>query len=176
MNLPNINHDHDYYKYWYTSGVENGTCVPDEWQSTLMNLVEQAENEGVFYTVDLMRWMKTNADFIPVEWWDLQYLPPHTEVEHGIMGMEVYSARCAIREKKEREADQLALQNIEVGQSFGSMSVNRKRVNKCVVKSIINNTVTFTGVTGRYGCEFWTNARNVQPMIEDAVKRGWRKS
>lgn len=174
MNLPNISPTHDYYPYWY-SGVMSGATSPDEWQAALMSLTQQAEDEGVFYTKDMMAYFKAHADFIPSEWWSYQYLPPKNEVENGIMGMELYSARCALRAKREREADIKALESLFVGQKIGAMSVNHKRVNKCVIESIKGNTVTFTGVTGRYGCRFWTEARNVQGMIDYAIQRGWRK-
>lgn len=174
MNIPNISQKHKYYEYWYDSGVFSGQSEPDEWQAELMRLIEQAEGEGVFYTVDMMEWMKKHACFVPVEWWDLQY--SGTQVEGGIMGMEIYSARCSVREKKEREADYKALENLREGQVIGTLRVNGKRINKCVIKGFDNRAVKFTGVIGRYGCEFSTNARNVQYMIDKAIERGWRKS
>lgn len=173
MNLPGISPKFDYYKYWYTGGVINGETSPDEWQAALISLVEQGLSDGVYYTKDMRAYIKDHADFVPAEWWDYQYTGH--EVEGGIMGMEVYSARCAIRERKEREANIKALESLFMGQVMGSMSVNYKRVNKCVVESIEGSKVTFTGVTGRYGCRFSTEARNVQGMIDYAVQRGWRK-
>jgi hypothetical protein len=171
MQMPNINSTHDYYHYWMP--VKNGNGVPDEWQSTLMNLVEDALNQGVFYSDDMRKWVKEHADFIPSTWWDLQY--SRTPVEGGIMGMEVYSARCAVKNKKEREENEEALKNIEVGKEYGSLCVNGKRVNKCVVKSINNYSVVLSGVTGRYACEVTTSAKNISRMISNAVNRGWRK-
>jgi hypothetical protein len=171
MNFPNISPKHDYWNYW--KPVQNGTTEPDEWQSALMNLVDEALNQGVFYSDDMHDWVKNHADFIPLEWWSYQY--SGTKVEGGIMGMEVYSARKALEEKKKMEANKKALENIAISQIMGVMSVNGKRVNKCAVKSIDGGMVTFTGVTGRYDCEFRTEARNISNMIANAVNRGWRK-
>lgn len=174
MNLPDITLKHKYYEYWYESGVFAGRSEPDEWQAELMRLVDQAEGEGVFYTVDMRNWIRKHACFVPAEWWDLQY--SGTAVEGGLMGMEIYSARCTLRERKEREEDYQAFESLREGQAIGTMMVNGKRINKCVIKSFNNREVHFTGVVGRYGCTFSTNARQVQYMIDKAVKRGWRKA
>jgi hypothetical protein len=173
MELPNISPKHDYYEYW--KPVETGEKNPDEWQSALMELDKKAHEIGLFYVCDVDKWIKENNDFIPEEWWSFQYLPPKSPVEHGIMGMELYSAHAANREAKLRAENKAVIETLVVGGNYGSFSVNGKRVNKCTLKDVRGGTVTFTGMTGRYSCEFWTDAKNVPSMIEKAKGKGWRK-
>ena len=173
MRLPNISNTHDYYAYWTKSGVISGKTNPDEWQQKLIDLHRQAEGYGLFYVNDIYVYVKEHADFVPCEWWSLQN--ERTPVEHGIMGMEIYMAGQYIQEENRRKRNQEALKSVWVGKECGSMSVNRKRVNKCVVKAIKDNVVTFTGVTGRYSCEFWTDAENIPSMLAQAYAKGWRK-
>ena len=173
MKLPNISPTHDYYEYW--KPVESGNVQPDEWQSALMELDKKAHEVGLFYTVDVDKWIKENNDFIPAEWWSFQYLPPKSPVERGIMGMELYMAHCSNREAKNRDDNAKVLETLTISENYGSFSVNGKRVNKCTLKDIQGGTVTFTGMTGRYSCEFWTDAKNVPSMMEKAKSKGWRK-
>lgn len=173
MNLPDITPNWKYYDYW--KPVEAGEVEPDEWQTALMEIMQKALDNGLFYTVDVEAWIKANNDFIPAEWWSYQYPPPKTQVEGGIMGMELYSARSALDKKRERDADAEALKHLSEGQVIGTMSVNNKRVNKCAVLSIRGREIVFSGVLGRYQCTFHTSPRYVQGMIEKAIKRGWRK-
>lgn len=173
MQLPDISDKRDYYSRWTESGVINGETDPDEWQQKLIDLHKQAEDAGLFYVADVYKYIRERADFVPQEWWDLQY--SLTPVEHGVMGMEIYMAGQYIQEENRRKRNQEALKSVWVGKEYGSMSVNRKRVNKCVVKAIKDNIVTFTGVTGRYSCEFWTAAENIPSMLAQAHAKGWRK-
>ena len=173
MKLPNISPSHDYYPYW--KPVESGDVLPDEWQSALMELEKKAHEIGLFSRRDIEKWIKENNDFIPTEWWNLQYLPPHNEVEGGIMGMELYNANRANFEANLRRECRDVIETLTVGENYGSFSVNGKRVNKCTLKDVRGNTVTFTGMTGRYSCEFWTDAKNVPSMMEKAKSKGWRK-
>lgn len=167
-----ITPEHKYYDYW--KPVEAGEVEPDEWQSRLMEVMQKAIDTGLFYTVDVNKWIKEHNDFIPVEWWDYQYKPGHL-VEGGIMGMECYMARSSLAAKKEREEDAEALKALSVGQSLGSLCVNTKRINKCKIIAIEERIVKFSGVVGRYPCTFETHARHVSTLIDRAIKRGWRK-
>lgn len=160
MNTPNMQ-NHDYYSYWIP--VETGKASPDEWQSALMSIVAQAEAEGVFYNRDMEKYIKEHADFIPADFWTYQYQTGR-EVEGGKMGMEIHSARCALREKKIREDNAEALKNLVTGQSLGSMICNNKTVHKCVIESFEDNWVIIKASIGKYGCTIKTEARNIEGM------------
>jgi len=170
MNIPTFTTKHaEYDDRW--SRVCNGKETPGEYQQAMMILVQQALDSGLHFTTDVYRYVRERADFIPAEAWDLQY---KMAVENGVMGMEIYMARDALREQGYREASAEALKSLELGQILGTLSVNHKRIHKCTIQKIFGYWITFSGKMGTNLVTFETEARHVPNMIAKAVERGWR--
>lgn len=171
MNTPNFTPQHDTFAYWQP--VAQGKQEPDEYQSAMIALVCTAQAEGVFLQRHMEKYVKEHADFIPPEAWDVyqSYQP----TEGGVMGYEVYYAVSCIREAKIRADNQAALATLAIGQKLGTLYVNGKRINKCVIESFNGFTVNMTGLAGAYPCKLWTTAANISSMIERAKAKGWHK-
>ena len=134
MQLPNISSTHDYYEYWTKSGVISGETNPDEWQQKLINLHKQAEEAGLFYVADVYKYIRERADFVPQEWWDLQY--SLTPVEHGVMGMEIYMAGQYIQAKNRRERNQKALKDAYVGKEYTVLDICEEEITSCELQGV----------------------------------------
>lgn len=164
---------YDYYKYW--KPVENGTQPPDNYQSALMDIVRQGLESGIFYSSDMVEYVKENAAFIPLDVWSLQY--PRRPVENGLMGMEIFSARKAITEAENREAYESAKKIYTVGSQLGTLCVNGKRyTNISVIDYDDYGRCVLSGKAGKYSVTFSTQPQHITAMIERATQRNWRKS
>lgn len=154
--------------------VINGQVEPDAWQQALMDAVKKATvDEKLFYTTDVHKYVQEHNDFVPPEFWDLQFTG--TPVEGGVMGMELYYARDALEKAKERAEDDEALKLYQAGQKLGTLYINGKRVTGAVVMGFDGRFVIVQGNQGRVRYEWRPRASSIQHMIDRARQRKWRK-
>lgn len=172
MNTPNLQTNKIQWTRW--KPVVAGHESPDEWQQALINITKEAIESGLFYSTDVHEYVKKHADFIPVEFWPLQY--DKNPVEGGLMGMELYMARSYIRESEIRAANNQALENLHAGDKLGTLCIKGKRYTGITVTEIKDCTVYAAGKAGKYAVTFNCAPSAIETMKNRAIERGWRKS
>lgn len=175
MNIPKFSgnrKEYDQHTYWMN--VESGNVAPDEYQEKMMELIGQAEAEGIFYERDMREWMSEHTPFIPEAVLFMQF--EQTPTKGGVFGMEVFLARSARRAIARRGKNMTAASMYRPGEVLGTLKVNGKKVTRATVERIEGEYVHFTATIGRYGCNVSTEAANIEPMKLRAIESGWRKA
>ena len=157
-------------EYW--SDVIHGRQEPDEFQRALIDVTQQALDAGMFYTVDVDKYVREHAEFIPAEAWTWQYSTP---VEGGIMGFHVYQANKSIEEAIRRAERIAATAKYLAGTRLGTLYINGKRYTGMTITSYEDGRCIMTGKAGKYIVTVKAEPAGIDTMIERAERRGWRK-
>lgn len=155
--------------------VRSGRQNPDEYQQAVMDTVQKALDSGLHYLTDVYTFCREHMDFIPADWWDMQF---NQAVERGCMGMEIYMARDTLSEQVIREENWKAMTTLVIGQNLGTLYVNTKRATGCTIieMDVATCQIKFQGKMGKNTVQFSVRSGAIQTMIERAIARGWRKS
>lgn len=146
---------------------------PDARQKIVMDAVEKAIADGVFYNRDMDEKV---AEALGVDA-DVRSRK-NSGTEGGDFGYDVYMARKAV-EAKQRYAEIArvqAEQNFKVGDVLGTLIFNDFKVNTGVtVKAVNGDQIKLRGKRGAYSVTMETGPTNIKYAIERAHEKGKRK-
>jgi len=159
------------YKEW--SGYEGRNFVPNPRQQIMVDAVLEGLTSGVYYTDDILAYVIDKLEITP----EVATLNFTTRVEGGYVGMDAYYARNYLRAAetwKRRDAALVALAPV-VGQVYGSLCFNYKRVNLVKVTEVNGDMISFTAKSGNRLVSGCGNALQIVESGERAFAREWRK-
>lgn len=161
----------DAYGDW--SGYLSKDFTPSPRQQILIDTYLAAEAKGLFYSDEIVVFAIEHLE-IPV---DVAAIGAK-RVEGGEVGMDMYYARNCVRAQRtwKERADALEKLNPVVGMELGSLCVNYKRTNACVVTAVEGDMVSVSCKRGRLSVTFKTPAVNIIGCAQTAFEKKWRKA
>ena len=159
------------YTYWNRRVFDD--FVPNDRQQMLMDVYNEAKQAGLFYTVDVLKFALERLEVTP----EVAAIGAD-RVEGGDFGMDMYYARDAVdcaNARASRKAD-LALIAPAIGMKLGSLMINYKRTNACVVSFLDGMYITIDCKRGAKLVRFYVSSTQLKNALENAYRKGWRKS
>lgn len=163
--------NNDQYKDW--SGYAQESFVPTARQQVLIYVINVALLKGLYYTDDILKFAIEYLE-IPADVANAR----SKNVEGGDVGMDMYYARNYVRAQKGFAEIKKAHEKLKpyVGMVLGSLRIDFKRVNCCVVQSVDGTKIGFSGKRGSVYVIGYANSVNLIDSAQGAFAKNWRKA
>lgn len=163
--------NNDQHKDWL--GYDREGFVPDARQQVLVHVINVALIKGLYYTADILKFAIEYLE-IPADVANAR----SKNVEGGDVGMDMYYARGYVRAQKGFAEIKESHEKLKpyVGMVLGSLRIDFKRVNCCVVQSVEGTKIGFSGKRGSVSVSGFGNSSNLIDSAQGAFAKNWRKA